>query len=216
MVKLRCESLAERWLTPAFVFFFQMLYPFAWANDPKRRTAAAAGGCMLTRRDALAAAGRLETLRGALIDDCALAAAMKRQGPIWLGLTDSAWSLRPYPSFSDFRKMVSRSAYAELRYSPLRLGGAVAGMALVYLAPPLLAIFGRGAVQAAGALAWLLMVIAFTPISRFYRRPLVAALALPAIAATYVAFTIDSALQHWRGRGGYWKGRVQAGASEAA
>ena len=216
MVKLRCESSAERWLTPAFVFFFQMLYPFAWANDSKRRTAAAAGGCMLTPREALAAAGGLETLRGALIDDCALAAAMKQQGPIWLGLTDSARSLRPYPSFSDFRSMVSRSAYAELRYSPLRLGGAVAGMALVYLAPPLLAIFGRGAAQAAGALAWALMIVAFAPMLRFYQRPLIGALALPAIAATYVAFTIDSAVQHWRGRGGYWKGRVQARASDAA
>jgi hopene-associated glycosyltransferase HpnB len=213
MVKLRCESRAERWLTPAFVFFFQMLYPFAWANDPKRRTAAAAGGCMLTRRGALAAAGGLETLRGALIDDCALAAAMKQQGPIWLGLTDSARSLRPYPSFNDFRSMVSRSAYAELRYSPLRLCGAVAGMALVYLAPPLWAIFERGAAQAAGAFAWALMVAAFIPMLRVYHRPVIGALALPVIAATYVAFTIDSAVQHWRGRGGYWKGRVQARAS---
>lgn len=216
MVKLRCESSAERWLTPAFVFFFQMLYPFAWANDPKRRIAAAAGGCMLTLREGLAAAGGLETLRGALIDDCALAAAMKQQGPIWLGLTDSARSLRPYSSFGDFRSMVSRSAYAELRYSPLRLSGAVAGMALVYLAPPLLTIFARGAAQAAGALAWALMAVAFVPMLRFYRRPLIEALALPAIAATYVAFTIDSAVQHWRGRGGYWKGRVQARVSDAA
>jgi hypothetical protein len=168
---------------------------------------------MLTRRGALAAAGGLETLRGALIDDCALAAAMKQQGPIWLGLTDSARSLRPYPSFNDFRSMVSRSAYAELRYSPLRLCGAVAGMALVYLAPPLWAIFERGAAQAAGAFAWALMVAAFIPMLRVYHRPVIGALALPVIAATYVAFTIDSAVQHWRGRGGYWKGRVQARAS---
>src|SRR5579883_3141060 len=132
MVKLRCESRAEHWLTPAFVFFFQMLYPFAWVNDPKRKIAAAAGGCMLARRDALAAAGGLETLRSALIDDCALAAAMKKQGPIWLGLTESARSLRAYPAVADFRKMVSRSAYAQLRYSPLLLAGTVLAMALVY------------------------------------------------------------------------------------
>ena len=144
MVKLRCESAAERWLVPAFVFFFQMLYPFAWVNDPKRRTAAAAGGCMLARRETLAAAGGLEALRGALIDDCALGALMKRQGPIWLGLTESVHSLRAYPAFADIRRMVARSAFAELRYSPLRLAGAVAGMALVYLAPPFLAIFAHG------------------------------------------------------------------------
>jgi hopene-associated glycosyltransferase HpnB len=210
MVKLRCHSRAEHWLTPAFVFFFQMLYPFAWAKDPRRRTAAAAGGCMLARRATLAAAGGLESLRGALIDDCALAAAMKKQGPIWLGLTDSALSMRPYPTFGDFGRMVSRSAYTELRYSPLRLGGAVIGMALVYLAPPLLTIFARGASQAAGAFAWALMGAAFAPMMRFYRRPVAGALALPAIAAAYVAFTIASAIHYWRGQGGHWKGRVQA------
>ena len=148
MVKLRCESAAERWLAPAFVFFFQMLYPFAWVNDPRKTTAAAAGGCMLVRREALHAAGGLEAVRGALIDDCALGALMKGQGPIWLGLTESVDSLRAYPTFADFRRMVARSAFAELRYSPLRLAGAIGGMALVYLAPPLFAIFARGAAQA--------------------------------------------------------------------
>jgi hopene-associated glycosyltransferase HpnB len=210
MVKLRCESAAERWLVPAFVFFFQMLYPFAWANDPKQRIAAAAGGCMLARRETLAAAGGLEALRGALIDDCALGALMKRQGPIWLGLTESAHSLRAYPAFTDFRRMVARSAFAELRYSPLRLAGAVAGMALVYFAPPLFALFARGPAQAAGALAWAAMALALAPTLRFYGRPLAGGLALPAIAAAYVGFTLDSAMQYWRGRGGYWKGRIQA------
>ncbi len=118
MVKLRCESAAERWLAPAFVFFFQMLYPFAWVNDPRKATAAAAGGCMLVRREALHAAGGLEAVRGALIDDCALGGLMKGQGPIWLGLTESVDSLRAYSSFAEFRQMVSRSAFAELRYSP--------------------------------------------------------------------------------------------------
>ena len=148
MVKLRCESAAERWLAPAFVFFFQMLYPFAWVNDPRRRTAAAAGGCMLVRRQALHAAGGLEAVRNALIDDCALGALMKGQGPIWLGLTESVDSLRAYSTFAEFRRMVSRSAFAELRYSPLRLAGAIGGMALVYVAPLLFAIFARGAAQA--------------------------------------------------------------------
>jgi hopene-associated glycosyltransferase HpnB len=210
MVKLRCESAAERWLVPAFVFFFQMLYPFAWVNDPGRRIAAAAGGCMLVRRETLAAAGGLEALRGALIDDCALGALMKRQGPIWLGLTESVHSLRACPSFADIRRMVARSAFAELRYSPLRLAGAVAGMAFVYLAPPLLAMFAHGAARGAGALAWAMMALGFAPTLRLYGRPLAGGLALPAIAATYVAFTLDSAIQYWRGRGGYWKGRIQA------
>ena len=157
MVKLRCESAAERWLAPAFVFFFQMLYPFPWVNDPRKATAAAAGGSMLVRREALHAAGGLEAVRGALIDDCALGALMKGQGPIWLGLTESVDSLRAYSTFADFHRMVARSAFAELRYSPLRLAGAIGGMALVYLAPPLFAIFARGGAQMAGALAWAMM-----------------------------------------------------------
>jgi hopene-associated glycosyltransferase HpnB len=210
MVKLRCESAAERWLAPAFVFFFQMLYPFAWVNDPRRTTAAAAGGCMLVRREALHAAGGLEAVRNALIDDCALGALMKGQGPIWLGLTESVDSLRAYSTFAEFRRMVSRSAFAELRYSPLRLAGAIGGMALVYVAPPLFAIFARGGAQFAGALAWTMMAIALAPMLRLYGRPLIGGFALPAIAAAYVAFTFDSAYEYWRGRGGYWKGRFQA------
>ena len=215
MVKLNCETAAERWLAPAFVFFFQMLYPFAWVNDSSRATAAAAGGCMLVKREALRAAGGLEAVRGALIDDCALGALMKGHGPIWLGLTESVDSLRAYPSFADFRAMVARSAFAELRYSPWRLAGVIGGMALVYIAPPLFALFARGAAEAAGALAWAMMALALTPTLRLYRRPLIGGLALPAIAAANVAFTFDSALQYWRGRGGYWKGRVQAPMREA-
>ena len=210
MVKLRCKSAAERWLAPAFVFFFQMLYPFAWVNDARRATAAAAGGCMLVRREALHRAGGLEAVRNALIDDCALGALMKGQGPIWLGLTESVDSLRGYPTFADFGRMVARSAYAEMRYSPLRLAGAIAGMAVVYVAPPLFAIFARGPAQAVGALAWAMMAISLMPTLRLYGRPVVGALALPAIAVAYVAFTFNSALQYWRGRGGYWKGRIQA------
>lgn len=213
MVKLRCESFAERLLIPAFVFFFAKLYPFAWVNDPRRRMAAAAGGCMLVRRKALESAGGLGNIRNALIDDCALGALMKRQGPIWLGLTQRVVSLRPYPAFADIRRMVARSAYAELRYSPLRLFGAVVGMLVTYLAPPLLVFAAEGPARLLGATAWAAMAFSFLPMLRFYRCAPLWALALPIIAAIYTAFTVDSALQHWRGKGGAWKGRFQAAAS---
>jgi hopene-associated glycosyltransferase HpnB len=215
MVKLRCESPAERWLAPAFVFFFQMLYPFAWVNDPRRAIAAAAGGCMLARREALGRAGGLEALRGALIDDCALGALMKRQGAVWLGLTEDALSLRAYPTLEEFGRMVTRSAFAELRYSPLRLAGAIVGMALVYLAPPVFAFAAHGLARWEGALAWAMMAVSLAPTLRLYARPVVGGLALPLIAAAYVVFTFQSAVQYWRGRGGYWKGRFQAPMGEA-
>jgi hopene-associated glycosyltransferase HpnB len=216
MVKLRCESLAERWLAPAFVFFFQKLYPFPWVNDPRRATAAAAGGCMLVRRSALGLAGGLEAVRGALIDDCALAALMKRQGRIWLGLTEDVRSLRVYSTFADFGRMVARSAFAELRYSPVRLAIAIAGMCLVYLAPPLFALFAEGLARLAGALSWAMMAISITPTLRLYGRPLAGGVALPAVAVAYMVFTLESASQYWRGRGGYWKGRYQAPTGKAA
>ncbi len=210
MVKLRCESFAEKWLVPAFVFFFQMLYPFPWVNDPRRRTAAAAGGCMLVDCDALAAADGFEGLKGALIDDCALGALMKRRGPIWLGLTEDACSRRAYPKVSDFGGMVARSAFAELRFSSLRLAATVAGMTLVFVAPPVVTLFAEGWARAAGALAWAMMALAFAPTLRLYGRPLVSAFALPAVAGAYVVFTVRSAAQYWRGQGGLWKGRIQA------
>ncbi len=210
MVKLRCTSWAERLLVPAFVFFFAKLYPFAWVNDPRRATAAAAGGSMLVSRPALAAAGGLQAIRGALIDDCALGALLKRKGPIWLGLTRRVVSLRPYPSLNHIRRMVVRSAYAELRYSPLRLAGALLGMTLTYLAPPLLVVLASGPARAMGAAAWLAMALAFVPTLRFYGRSPLWGVLLPLIAALYTAFTVESAIQHWRGRGGAWKGRFQA------
>jgi hopene-associated glycosyltransferase HpnB len=216
MVKLRCESLAERALIPAFVFFFQMLYPFAWTNRRNSTMAAAAGGCMLVRRDALEAAGGIEAIRSSLIDDCALGRSMKKQGPIWLGLTDSVHSLRPYPRLGDIRRMVSRSAYDQLNYSPLLLAGAIFGMLFTYLLPPLFAIFGAGLTQVIAAATWGLMTFAFLPIVRFYRLSSLWAAALPVIAALYMVFTLDSAVQHWRGRGGLWKGRVQARRAEAS
>ncbi len=217
MVKLRCRSFAERLFVPAFVFFFQMLYPFAWVNDPRRATAGAAGGCMLVKREALQAAGGLASIRGALIDDCALANLLKTRGPIALALTDNAHSLRAYPSIGDIRRMVARTAYAQLGYSPLLLAGTVLGLALTYLMPVALALFADGFAQFAGLFAWALMACAFRPILRFYDmsglRSWLWAAALPAIAAMYMAFTLDSAYQHARGRGGMWKGRAQANIS---
>jgi hopene-associated glycosyltransferase HpnB len=210
MAKLYCKSFAEKLLIPAFVFFFDMLFPFGWTNDPARRTAAAAGGCMLARREALLAAGGLDAIKGEIIDDCALARIMKRQGPIWLGLTERATSIRPYGNMNEIRRMIARSAYAQLAYSPLLLAGTVFGMVFVYAAAPFLALFGGGLIRLGGIVAWALMALAFQPMLRFYRLSPLWGLAMPAIGALYTAFTIDSALQFWRGKGGMWKGRAQA------
>ena len=214
MAKLRCVSFAERALIPAFIFFFQMLYPFAWVNRPDRRTAGAAGGCMLLRRDALRAAGGIEAIRRELIDDCALARRLKARGPIWLGLTEDVRSLRPYRHVGEIRSMVARTAYAQLRESPLLLAATGCGMMLTYIAPPMLTLFGDGAARIVGAASWALMALAFQPTLRFYRVSPWWGLALPVIATAYLFFTLDSAWQHWRGRGGMWKGRVQAMRSE--
>ena len=210
MAELSCTSWAERFLIPAFVFFFQMLYPFAWVAQRDHRTAAAAGGCVLVRRDALEHAGGIAAIKSEIIDDCALARRLKRQGSIWLGLTRRATSLRPYGGFWSIGRMISRSAYAQLGYSPLLLAGTVAGMGLIYLAPPLLALFATGPAQWAGLAAWVLMALSFQPIVRFYRLMPLWGLALPAIGAAYTMFTVQSALDVWRGRGGMWKGRAQA------
>jgi len=210
MAKLRCETFAERMFIPAFIFFFQMLYPFAWSNDPRRATAAAAGGCMLVRRDAFTAAGGMAAIRHALIDDCALAKLLKAQGPIWIGLTERVQSMRAYPAVDEIRRMVSRTAYAQLHYSPLLLAGTILGLALTYVAPVAFAVFASGPARLLGIAAWLAMALAFQPTLRFYRVSPLWGLALPVIAATYMAFTLDSAYQHARGRGGMWKGRAQA------
>jgi hopene-associated glycosyltransferase HpnB len=210
MARLRCESFAERVFVPAFVYFFEMLYPFAWVNDPRSRIAAAAGGCMLVNADALAKAGGIAVIRDALIDDCSLARVMKSQGPIWLGLTRRVHSIRASEAVADIHAMVSRSAYAQLRYSPVLLLGTLAGMALTYWAPPLLALFGQGMARGLALGAWGLMTISFWPILRFYGLTPLWAPALPAIATGYMAFTLRSALQHLSGRGGRWKGRYQA------
>jgi hopene-associated glycosyltransferase HpnB len=215
MAKLRCESLAEKALIPAFVFFFQMLYPCNWVNRPDCKIAAAAGGCMLVRLDILRRAGGLDRIRNRLIDDCALAGLMKPHGPIWLGLTERVKSLRPYEEVKDVAGMVSRSAYEQLERSPLLLVGTAAGMAVAYLGPPIFALLATGLAQAFGAAAWLMMAVAFQPMLRLYRVSPGWGILLPAIACAYMVFTLHSAYQHARGRGGRWKGRTQANVSEA-
>ena len=211
MAELHCKTLPERFLIPAFVFFFQMVYPFARVNGPGP-TAGAAGGVMLADRQALKAAGGIAAIRKALIDDCALGALMKKQGPIWLGLTHRAVSLRPYETVGQIGRMVSRSAYAQLDYSALKLIGVVLGMGLVYMAP-IAALFCGGALSILGLMTYLLMASSFQPMLRFYRVSPLWGLALPAIGAAYTVFTVQSAVQMWRGQGGLWKGRAQAIAS---
>jgi hopene-associated glycosyltransferase HpnB len=206
----RCEGLAERVHIPAFIYFFQMLYPFAWVNQPDHAMAGAAGGCMLVRADALRAAGGIDVIRDALIDDCALARELKKRGPIWLGLTDRVQSIRPYARWDDIRRMVARSAYAQLHYSPLMLAGTIAGLTLTYLVPPFMALAGSGWAQLCGFAAWALMAISFQPILRFYRLSPLWGLALPAISFLFMLYTLDSAYQYAAGKGGSWKGRVQA------
>ena len=212
MVELRCASLAERALVPAFVFFFQLLYPFARVNDPRCRTAAAAGGTVLLRRAALARIGGVASLRGALIDDVALAAAIKPGGPIFLGHSRLARSVRPYPGAADIWRMVARTAYVQLRFSPALLGAAVLGLALAWLAPPALALFGHGPARWMAALAWAGSALSFVPTLRRFRQSPLWALLLPGIACFYLAATVGSAINHHRGRGVVWKRRAYQGA----
>lgn len=212
MAKLRCVSLAERSHVPAFVYFFQMLFPFAWVARRRSPTAAAAGGCMLVRADALRNSGGIDAIRNALIDDCALARQLKTQGAIWLGLTERVRSLRPYEAFADVMHMISRSAYAQLGFSPWLLAATLAGMLLVFVAPPLLTVFASGIARWFGAAAWLLMAISFVPMLRFYRLSPLWGIALPAIALLYAFYTLHSAYRHARRQGGSWKGRVHVDA----
>ncbi len=224
MVRLRCQSFWEQLLIPAFVFFFQKLYPFRWVNNPKKATAAAAGGSILIRSDALAQIGGISSIRQTLIDDCSLAAAVKQRGNhaffpsssstgrIWLGLSTLTRSLRPYPDLEPIWNMVARTAYTQLNYSPVLLAGTVVAMTLIYLVPPVGLIvgglLGNGAIALTSLSAWLLMTLVYLPTIRFYKCPPWLALCLPAIAFLYTMMTIDSAMRHWQGRGGAWKGRV--------
>jgi hopene-associated glycosyltransferase HpnB len=211
MVRLRTESFAERALIPAFVFFFLKLYPPAWIASPRHRTAGAAGGCMLIRRETIERIGGIERIRGELIDDCALARAVKRTGgKVWLGLTRESRSIRAYGGFGEIWRMISRTAFTQLNYSPLLLCGTLAGLALTYLAPPVLALTFSRVAAPLGAAAWLMMSISYAPMLRIYGRSILWAPALPLVALFYAGATIDSAVRYWTGRGGAWKGRTQA------
>ena len=194
MVKLRCRSLAETLLIPAFVFFFFMLYPPAWIAQRGRRTAGAAGGCILIRPSAIDRIGGIASIRNAIIDDCTLARAVKSTGGrIWLGVTEETRSIRDYTTFAEIRAMISRTAFAQLQHSSWLL--------LLFTNHPLAAIWGLA--------AWILMIIAYSPALRFYGRSVAWAPLLPLVALFYMSATIDSALSYWTGRGGVWKERVQ-------
>ncbi len=221
MARLRARGGWERLVVPAFVYFFAMLFPFRWSNRPGARTAAAAGGCVLVRRAALERAGGLAAVRGAVIDDVALAGALRRAGArTYLGLADGdgsgsrdgVASIREYRTLASLWRMVARSAYAQLRHSQLLLAGTVLGLFVVFLVPPLStvvgAVTGDAVLVALGAAAWLLMAATYLPMLRYYGQPWPGALALPFTAALYLAMTVDSARLHYRGRGGAWKGRT--------
>ncbi|WP_263419471.1 glycosyltransferase [Terriglobus albidus] len=209
MVRLHCSTPAERALIPAFIFFFQMLYPFAWVADPGRAVAGAAGGTMLIRRTALERIDGVHRIRHHLIDDCALALQIKSSGgKTWLGHAELARSLRVYADWREVWNMIARTAYVQLGHSPFMLLGCVAGMGLLYMAPVPLTLFGHGLTRALAAAAWLMMAIAFQPTLRRYgRSPLWGAL-LPGIAMFYLGATVASAFHHHMGRGGGWKNRT--------
>jgi hopene-associated glycosyltransferase HpnB len=212
MVALHCASPWERLLIPAFVFFFRMLYPFAWVNDDRRATAGAAGGCVLIADEALQRIGGLERIKGELIDDCSLAAAVKADGGgLRLDLATRSRSVRPYRSLEQIWSMVARTAYTQLRHAPALLAGTVAGMLLLYYVPVAATFAGarrrRADIALPGIVAWGTMALAYAPTLRLYRINPLGALALPLAAGLYTAMTVDSALRHARGEGGAWKGR---------
>jgi hopene-associated glycosyltransferase HpnB len=213
MARLRSETAWERLIVPAFVYFFALLYPFRWANRPSGRTAAAAGSCVLVRREILERAGGFGAIRGAVIDDVALAKLVKRAGGrIFLGLGDRVESVRPYRGLAALWTMVRRSAYAQLRHSVVLLVGTVLGLAVLFLAPPVSAVTGllSGSVviSTLGGAGWLLMAGLYVPMLRYYDQSAGIALVLPVVAVLYLAMTVDSALAHYRGAGAAWKGRT--------
>lgn len=219
MVRLHCRSVVERLLIPAFVFFFQKLYPFGAVNDSRKPTAAAAGGCILLRANALARAGGIASIRDVLIDDCALARRVKMGGPVWLGLTRTTVSLRVYAEIGPIWQMVARSAYNQLGYSPLALIVTILGLGITYLAAPIAVtvgiVTGGWILVALGAAVWGLMTIAYRPTLRVYELSLFWAATLPLAAFLYMLMTLDSAWRHSRGRGGAWKGRLDGGLARA-
>jgi hopene-associated glycosyltransferase HpnB len=211
MARLRVATGWERLVVPAFVYFFALLFPFRWSNNPAARTAAAAGGCSLVRASALERAGGLAAIRGAVIDDVALGRALKGRGSTtFLGLAERVDSVRPYPQLSALWQMVARSAYAQLRYSPILLLGTVFGLGLLFWAPLVALATGDPVSTGLGAAAWLVMTAMFVPMLRYYRQPVALAVMLPFTATLYLGMTVDSAWQHYRGRGAAWKGRTYA------
>jgi hopene-associated glycosyltransferase HpnB len=215
MVRLNCRSAWERLLIPAFVFFFFKLYPPRRVADRGSRVAAAAGGCMLVRRAALDQIGGVDGIRNEIIDDCALARRLKAHGPIWLGAAPTepegaARSLREYGSWRPIWDMIARCAFAQLGYSPPVLVATVVLMSIIYVAPPLLVTIGPLPARLFAAAAWAMMSLAYLPMVRGYGCSPLRAPLLPLAALFYTAATVGSAIQYWRGRGGRWKGRVQA------
>jgi hopene-associated glycosyltransferase HpnB len=207
MVHLSTDSLVEKAVVPAFVFFFRLLYPFRWVADQTRATAAAAGGYMLVRRTMLERIGGISAIRDALIDDCALALKVKRAGGrLTLDLADETWSSRQYQGAGDLWMMIARSAYTQLDYSPLLLAGTALAIVVGFLLPPLWAVTGSWP----ALIAWVAMSIAYAPMLRYHRLPIWAAPLLPLVAIFYLGATLDSARRHWMGKGGQWKGRAQA------
>jgi len=210
MVRLSTANFAEKALIPAFVYFFLQLYPPNWIAFAKNQTAGAAGGCLLIKPEALARIGGHAAIRSQIIDDCSLARAIKSSGgKIWMGLTAQTQSLRPYKGFAEIRRMISRSAFNQLRHSALLLTGALLALAITYVIPVAALSSGQPLAASLGALAWLLMSISYAPMIRFYRLPLIWAFCLPLIAIFYAGATLHSAVQYWRGKGGAWKGRIQ-------
>jgi len=210
MVRLACLTFAERALIPAFVFFFLKLYPPAWIASKNCTTAAAAGGCILIRAKALERIGGFAAIRSEIIDDCALAREVKRTGGrIWMGLTSTSESIRSYGAFPEIGRMISRTAFNQLRHSYLLLAGTVLGLFITYLLPPLLVFTGKLPAVLLGLAGWFLMSAAYSPAVRFYKQPVVLSLCLPFVACFYMGATIHSASRYWRGLGGAWKGRFQ-------
>jgi hopene-associated glycosyltransferase HpnB len=208
MVLLNCASLAERTLVPAFVYFFQLLYPFARVNDPRSSAAAASGGTVLIRRASLERIGGLAAIRGALIDDVTLAKAVKKLGPIYLGHSGLATSIRPYPRFADLYRLIARTAFTQLRHSGIILGATLLGLSLVWLVPISAAVFASGWPRLAGCCGYALATASYLPTLKRYRRSPLYALLLPLIAAFYMSATVGSALSYWFGGGASWKGRA--------
>lgn len=209
MAKLKTDTFAEKALIPAYIFFFQKLYPFAWVRDAKHGLGAAAGGCMLVRATALREIGGIAAIRGALIDDCALGRAIKATGPIWLGLANNVTSLRGYPAWRDIWNLVTRSAFTQLHYSTLLLIGSILGMAFTYLLPPILTASNDPGIRPLGIIAWAMMTFAYLPTLANYQRSPLWAPFMPLVACFYSLATIASAWRYWRGQGGQWKGRAQ-------